>query len=156
MRCLLSNEQVVGDADRGDDCPYSRSFGRGETTYNPWHYVPVLARKPGALRNGAPFKDWVLPAAIERVRRKLAGADDGNRQIVDILNAVLTDGLPAVEAACAEAIAHGVHFADVVLNILARQRDPVPPANILTPAALTLRHAPIADCAGYDNLRRTN
>lgn len=66
--------------------------------------------------------------------------------MVDILNAVLTDGLPAVEAACAEAIAHGVHSADVVLNILARQRDPAPPANILTPAALTLRHAPIADC----------
>src|SRR5215203_5454731 len=135
---------------------HPRSFGRGETTYDPWHYVPVLARKPGALRNGAPFKDWVLPAAIERVRRKLASADDGNRQMVDILNAVLTDGLPAVEAACAEAIAHGVHSADVVLNILARQRDPAPPANILTPAALTLRHAPIADCSRYDNLRRTN
>src|SRR6185369_1853540 len=135
---------------------HPRAFGRGETTYDPWHYVPVLVRKPGALRNGAPFKDWVLPAAIERVRRKLASADDGNRQMVDILNAVLTDGLPAVEAACAEATAHGVHSADVVLNILARQRDPAPPANILTPAALTLRHAPIADCARYDNLRRTN
>jgi transposase len=134
---------------------HPRSFGRGETTYDPWHYVPVLARKPGALRNGAPFKDWVLPAAMERVRRKLTSADDGNRQMVDILNAVLTDGLPAVEAACAEAIVHGVHSADVVLNILARQRDPAPPANIATPAALTLRHAPIADCARYDNLRRT-
>ena len=54
---------------------HPRSFGRGETIYDPWHYVPVLARKPGALRNGAPFKDWVLPAAIERVRRQLAGAD---------------------------------------------------------------------------------
>ena len=121
---------------------HARSFGRGDTTYDPWHYVPVLARKPGALRNGAPFKDWVLPAAIERVRRKLASADDGNRQMVDILNAVLTDGLPAVEAACAEALAHGVHSADVVLNILARQRDPAPPANILTPAALI-----VASCA---------
>jgi hypothetical protein len=107
------------------------------------------------LRNGAPFKDWVLPAAMERVRRKLADADDGNRQMVDILTAVLADGLPAVEAACAEAIAHGVHSADVVLNILARQCNPDPPATILTPAALTLRHAPIADCARYDNLRRT-
>src|SRR5438046_965956 len=135
---------------------HPRSFGRGDTVYDPWHYVPVLARKPGALRNGAPFKDWVLPASMERVRRKLAGAADGNRQMVDILTAVLTDGLPAVEAACAEASAHGVHSADVVLNILARQRDPAPPANILTPAALTLRHAPIADCARYDNLRRTN
>jgi transposase len=134
---------------------HARSFGRGETIYDPWHYVPVLTRKPGALRNGAPFKDWVLPASMERVRRKLAGADDGNRQMVDILTAVLTDGLPAVEAACAEAIAHGVHSADVVLNVLARQRDPGPPATILTPAALTLRHAPIADCARYDNLRRT-
>ena len=121
----------------------------------PWHYVPVLARKPGALRNGAPFKDWVLPAAMESVRPKLTSAEDGNRQMVDILNAVLSDGLPAVEAACAEALDHGVHSADVVLNILARQREPAPPANILTPAALMLRHAPIADCARYDNLRRT-
>ena len=134
---------------------HPHSFSRGDTLYDPWHYVPVLARKPGALRNGAPFKDWVLPAAMERVRRKLAGVDDGNRQMVDILTAVLADGLPAVEAACAEAIAQGVHSADVVLNILARQRDPGRPANILTPAALTLRHAPIADCARYDNLRRT-
>ena len=132
-----------------------RSFGRGATFYNPWHYVPVLARKPGALRNGAPFKDWVLPAAMERVRRKLASVADGNRQMVDILAVVLTDGLAAVEAACAEALTHGVHSADVVLNILARQRDPTPPATILTPAALTQRHAPLADCARYDNLRRT-
>jgi hypothetical protein len=134
---------------------HPRSFRRGDTVYDPWHYVPVLARKPGALRNGAPFKDWVLPAAMERVRRKLASVTDGNRQMVDILTAVLTDGLPAVEVACAEAIAHGVHSADVVLNILARQRDPGPAATILTPAGLTLRHAPIADCARYDNLRRT-
>jgi hypothetical protein len=134
---------------------HPRSFARGDTVYDPWHYVPLLARKPGALRNGAPFKDWVLPAAMERVRRKLASADDGNRQMVDILTAVLTDELPAVEAACTEAIAHGVHSADVILNILARQRNPGPPATILTPTALMLRHAPIADCARYDNLRRT-
>jgi len=132
---------------------HPRAFGRGATLYDPWHYVPVLARKPGALRNGAPFKTWVLPAAMERVRRKLAGTDDGDRQMVDILVAVLTDGLPAVEAACAEALAHGVHSADVVLNILARQRDPGPPITIVTPAALTLRHAPVPDCARYDSLR---
>jgi len=144
---IRQDGRVVGE--------HRRSFGRGETIYDPWHYVPVLARKPGALRNGAPFKDWVLPAAMERIRRKLAGADDGNRQMVNILSAVITDGLPAVEAACAEANAQGVHSADVVLNILARQRNPDPPPTIMTPAALTLRHAPVADCARYDNLRRT-
>jgi hypothetical protein len=25
---------------------HRRSFGRGETVYDPWHYVPMLARKP--------------------------------------------------------------------------------------------------------------
>jgi hypothetical protein len=135
---------------------HARAFGRGETLYNPWHYVPVLARKPGALRNGAPFKDWVLPAAIERVRRKLRGSNDGDRQMVEILAAVLIDGLPLVEAACAEAHVHGVHSADVILNILARKRDPSPAAPILTPAALRLTHAPLADCQRYDTLRRAS
>jgi hypothetical protein len=132
---------------------HRRNFGRGETVYDPWHYVPVLARKPGALRNGAPFKDWVLPTALERVRRKLAGSDDGDRQMVKILAAVLTDGLAAVDAACLQALSEGVHSADVVINILARQRDPGPAATIMTPDALRLRHAPIADCARYDHLR---
>jgi len=134
---------------------HPRAFGRDQTVFDPWHYVPVLARKPGALRNGAPFKNWVLPAALDRVRRKLAGADDGDRQMVAILTAVLSDGLTAVEAACQEALREGVHSADVVLNILARQREP-PAATItvITPDALRLRHEPLADCARYDSLRR--
>ena len=135
---------------------HRRRFGRGETIYDPWHYVPVLARKPGALRNGAPFKDWPLPASLERVRRKLKGSDDGDRQMVKVLAAVLTDGLAAVEAACGEALGEGVHSADVILNILARRRDPGPMATILTPEALRLHHAPIADCARYDRLRRAS
>jgi len=135
---------------------HRRCFGRGETIYDPWHYVPVLARKPGALRNGAPFKDWLLPASLERVRRKLKGSDDGDRQMVKVLSAVLTDGLAAVEVACAEALGDGVHSADIILNILARHRNPVPAATILTPDALRLRHAPIADCARYDRLRRAS
>jgi transposase len=139
----------------GSSSRNARRHGRGETIYDPWHYVPVLARKPGVLRNGAPFKDWVLPAALERVRRKLAGSDDGDRQMVAILATVLTDGLPAVEAACAQAMSEGVHSSDVIINILTRQRDPGPAATILTPDALRLRHAPVADCARYDQLRST-
>jgi transposase len=133
---------------------HRRCFGRDQTVYDPWHYVPVLARKPGALRNGAPFKDWLLPAGLERIRRKLAGSADGDRQMVRILAAVLSDGLHAVEAACVESLQHGTHSADVVLNILARRREPAPPITILTPEALRLRHAPVADCARYDSLRR--
>ena len=117
-------------------------FGRGETIYDPWHYVPVLARKPGALRNGAPFQDWVLPSAMERVRRRLKAADDGDRQMVAILAAVLTDGLDAVEAACQEALDQNVCSSAVIINILARSRDPAPAVTILTPDALRLAHEP--------------
>ena len=69
----------------------------------------------------APFKEWDLPSALRRVQRKLERQPGGDRQMVDILGAVLTDGLDAVEAACAEALSHNVHSAGVVLNILARR-----------------------------------
>src|SRR3546814_3154543 len=42
VRC---GEEVVAE--------HPRTFGRNRTIYDPWHYLPVLARKPGALRNGA-------------------------------------------------------------------------------------------------------
>ena len=75
--------------------------------------------------------------------------------MVQILAAVLCDGLLAVEAACEEAQVDGVHSADVILNILARAKDTAPVMPILTPEALRLRHAPVADCARYDQLRST-
>jgi transposase len=149
-------DRIVIRQDGAVVAEHARAFGRGQAIYDPWHYVPVLARKPGALRNGAPFKDWVLPAALERVRRKLRTATDGDRQMVAILAAVLSDGIEPVEAACAEALEDGVCSASVIINILARKRDPAPPVTIVTPDALKLRHAPIADCARYDSLRRVN
>jgi hypothetical protein len=102
----------------------------------------------------APFKDWLLPAAIERVRKKLSGSHDGDRQMVKILAAVLADGLSAVEAACTEALAEGVHSADVILNILSRRRDPAPVAPIQPPEALKLALPPVANCDRYDQLRK--
>jgi hypothetical protein len=143
---LRQDGRIVGE--------HRRCFGRDQTIFDPWYYVPVLARKPGALRNGAPFKDWILPASLDRVRRKLAGVDDGDRQMVDILTTVLSDGLPAVEAACGEALRDGVHSAAVILNILARRREPTAAITIMTPDALRLRHEPTADCSRYDSLRR--
>jgi hypothetical protein len=69
---------------------------------------------------------------------------------------VLSDGLPAVEAACLEALREGVHSADVIINILARRREAAPPVTVTTPGALRLRHAPAADCTRYDSLRRVH
>jgi hypothetical protein len=83
-RGIYDNMKTAVAPGRPNCCRAFALVRSGETIYDPWHYVPALARKPGALRNGAPFKDRVLPAAMERVRRKLASADDGNRQMVNI------------------------------------------------------------------------
>jgi hypothetical protein len=104
--------------------------------------------------NGAPFKNWVLPSGLARVRRKLRGSNDGDRQMAKVLAAVQTDGHSNVEVACAEALDQGTHSADVILNILSRKRVTPPPMTIMTPEALRLRHVPIADCTRYDSLRR--
>ena len=93
------NGQRVGE--------HRRVFGRDATLYNPLHYLPILARKPGALRNGAPFREWELPPALARVRTRLGRSHEADRQFVAILGAILTDGLDAVEAACHEALKDG-------------------------------------------------
>lgn len=45
---------------------HERDFGHSKTIYDPLHYLLMLARKPGALRNDAPFKEWELPTPIRR------------------------------------------------------------------------------------------
>lgn len=130
---------------------HRRVFGRDRTIYDPWHYVPALVRKPGALRNGAPFRDWVLPPMLARVRRRLGCGDAADRQFVEILAAAADVGVEAVEAACAEALAGGPCTSAVVLNYLTRGRQTAPPEPL--PTAPPLRLPPAADCARYDALR---
>jgi hypothetical protein len=138
---------------QGDDivAEHDRRFGREQTVYDPWHYVPVQ-RRSRALRNGAPFKQLALPPALERLRSKLKGSDDGDRQMVKILTAAPVDGLDALEAAAAEALAQGVTSADVVLNILARSRSAPMEPSITTPEHLQRKIEPVADAGRYDQL----
>jgi transposase len=78
---------------------------------------------------------------------------------LDELNGWLEDqcvayGLDAVEAACAEALSAGIANGDVILTVLARQRQPPPVPSITTPHALRLKIEPVADCGRYDSLRK--
>lgn len=112
---------------------------------------PVLAKKPGALRNGAPFKQLALPPALER-RARLKRSSDGDRQMVAILTAAAIDGLDALKAAAAEALDQGAINADVVPNILARSRSaPMGPA-LAMPGHLQLAIKPVANAGRYDRL----
>jgi transposase len=131
---------------------HARVFGRDRTIYEPWHYVPVLARKPGALRNGAPFRDWEPSPMLATVRQRLGKSNDADRHFVDILMAAREYGLEAVETACAEALTAGTCTSAVILNLLARRVQPVAAEPVATPDSLALTMPPVADCARYDTL----
>jgi hypothetical protein len=78
-----------------------RSLARDTLVLDPWHYLPVLERKPGALRNGAPFRDWELPSPIAAVRDPLMKQPQGDRAFVEVLLALRTHGAAPVTSACA-------------------------------------------------------
>jgi hypothetical protein len=105
---------------------HPRHFGRDKVIYDPWHYLRVLERKPGALRNGAPFQEWRLPAGVSRVRSRLSGYRGGDREFVDILLAVQRRGMEIVEQACRQALAAGVVRGEIIPNAIARSCDPQP------------------------------
>lgn len=132
-----------------------RRFGRDAVVYDPWHYLEALEHKPGALRNGAPFKDWQLPEPLMQIREHLGRRADGDRQFVGILSAVSSYGLAAVAEACAEALGCGAANRDVVLNILSRKAEEPAAQQCETPVHLPeLTTPPVADCLRYDELLR--
>lgn len=132
---------------------HKRLFTRNQVRYDPWHYLAVLQKKPGALRNGAPFKDWDLPEGLAEMRQVLSVRSDGDRQFVGILSAIGAYGLTAVATACAEALSMKAVSKDVVWNLLGRvhedgETEAVPPLSRLPALSLL----PIADCGRYDAL----
>ena len=139
---------------RGDKAiaEHRREFGRDKTIYEPLHYVPILDRKPGALRNGAPFSAWKLPESIEQIREALRRHDDWDRQFAGILTAIPNHGIDMVAAACATALDQGTVSKDAVLSILNCRREEAPVEAASVPAHLALNTPPIADCDRYDQL----
>ena len=151
MRVYAARILVVHDGEIVAD--HVREFGRGKTIFNPWHYLPALETKPGALRNGAPFKNWDLPEGIETIRDQLRRRySDWDRQFVDILTAVPHFGVQAVHQACREALKTKTVSKEVVLNLLYRGEDNKPARDIDLGARLHLECQPVADCSRYDRL----
>lgn len=134
---------------------HKRLFGRDKTSFNPWHYVPLLERKPGALRNGAPFQEWDLPASLQKIRQHLLKRLGGDHQYVRILLAITHHGLEAVTVACDLALSDKIINVDYILNLLGRLRSTPLTSPIPTPNTLQLTTEPLADCARYDALRET-
>ncbi|MBU1457003.1 MAG: IS21 family transposase [Proteobacteria bacterium] len=142
---IVKNGEVVGE--------HIRQFGRGKTIYDPWHYLGILERKPGALRDGAPFKDWDLPSGMQQIQKRLLSRPGGDREFVEILIAARDHGLEITNDACRTALSDKTVRSEVVLNLITRKLDPPPIDPVHTPERLNLSEEPRADCGRYDSLR---
>jgi hypothetical protein len=132
---------------------HARRFGRDQLICDPWHYLPILERKPGALRNGVPFREWELPIAIQLVRDHILKQPKGDRAFVELLMMARDVGLDVLEVACELVLDGTVVTASVVLNEMRRLIAPGQPIMLNVPDMLKLQIEPLADCGRYDHLR---
>ena len=135
---------------------HARTPGSGQVTYDWQHYIELVQRKPGALRNGAPFLD--LPEPLQRLRKSLLRHPGGDRTMAQVLASVPQAGLDAVLVAVdlvlEGATPNGSVSAEHVRNVLARLNAPPRPEHAKT--TLQLTNLPLADTARYDRLRPTH
>jgi transposase len=128
---------------------HERLADSGHIRYDWQHYIALVQRKPGALRNGAPFAD--LPAPLQRLRQGLMRHAGGDRVMAQVLAAVPTAGLEAVLVAVDLVVESGALSAEHVLNVVARLNAVPVPASVAT--TLQLTQAPLANTSRYDSLR---
>ena len=128
---------------------HPRSFERNQTRYDWQHYIPLIQRKPGALRNGAPFAD--MPEPLQRLRGLLLKHEGGDRVMAKVLAAVPQYGLEAVLVAVELVLESGNPSVEHIENVLNRLKAAPPPEPVET--HLTVSEPPIADTDRYDSLR---
>ena len=126
-----------------------RLLDRDQVSYDWQHYLPLIERKPGALRNGAPFAD--LPAPLRQLKHGLGRHAGGDRIMAQVLAAVPVAGLDAVLVAVELVLESGSLSAEHILNVVARLAATEPPPSVET--HLSLKEAPVANTARYDRLR---
>ena len=148
LRAYADTLRLVGPQGEVVDLP--RSFERDLTFYDWQHYIGLVQRKPGALRNGAPFK--TMPAPLQELQRQLLKNPGGDRVMAQVLSAVPLHGVEAVLVAVELALQAGRVSGEHVLNTLSRLKEPCTMvAAVQTP--LTLQVPPQANTSRYDGLR---
>jgi hypothetical protein len=148
---IVAEGLIVCTHDRIIDRSHSKS---GRVIYDWRHYLTVIQRKPGALRNGAPFTE--MPEAFRRLQSHMLSKEGGDREMVDILSLVLHHDEGTVLQAVELALEAGVPTKTHVLNLLNRLMDPkqTDHPEIDPPDALALETAPKANVDRYDDLRQ--
>jgi transposase len=144
--------QIVVVADGTVIATHERHFTRNISYFEPWHYVPLLQRKPGALRDGAPFIAWNLPDPMIKIKDTYLKSKGGDREFVDLLMLVTEHGLDVVEMACELAVEQNTLRLSAIINLINQLVEPAVDAPPETQAYPQLTIPVEANCKRYEML----
>ena len=144
--------RIVLVADQKIIAEHKRQFTKNISYFEPWHYVPLLLLKPGALRDGAPFMEWELPTSMNRIRSSYMMVKGGDRDFVELLMLVQEHGIDVVGMACDMAVEQNTLRLAAIINLINQLVEPV--IELLPEAHFypSLQVAPKADCKRYEVL----
>lgn len=129
---------------------HARSFIKNQSSYNPWHYLKALQKKPGALRNGEPFLNWVLPEPIKTLEKHILQKSRGDRAMVQLLSLIAEYGEEVGVTAACIALEEKIPTVEAVHNIINRLLEPTPPR--LQVKEIPLQLPPQGNCERYNSL----
>jgi len=139
---------------------YPRCWGREQDIFDPRHYLPLLAQRPGAFEHAKPIRRWrkQWPAAYETLLAKLRQKwpeGRGVREFVHILQLHQEYPAGAIEQAVRQALEIGcIHYDGVRLclhHILAPEMVPAPLGIQAFPQLAEIGQQPV-DLNVYDQL----
>lgn len=134
---------------------HRRSYVKGGETYELAHYVPLLARKPGAIPLAKPVRTSEMATVIQQFRRGLEGrVERPASEMAKIMDLMNRYGIEVVGRALEVAVQRSCFGYDAVACIVRSLIEEPAPAPLSLGRHPNLPHVPPArvDLQGYDAL----
>ena len=123
---------VKGDPDHVKICrlheviaEHERCWSREHQIFNPYHYLPLLERKPHSLPFAKPFAGWTLPRCFEILHERMRGEQEhGTREYIGVLRLLETYPLRVLTVAVEKALRHRVTTKESLEQFLPGPQQP--------------------------------
>jgi hypothetical protein len=135
---------------------HPRCYEQEQTLYEPWHYLPLIEKKPGSLDDAAPLKQLKLDACFDVLRSRLEADQDGSegtRAFIQVLRLLEKHSIAVLTRAVKRALSLSVYDPEAVHNLLLCPPERTPgPLDLHGRPQLAAFHFAPPPLAGYGAL----
>jgi len=132
MEYAYQDVVIKGDPDQVKICrlhdviaTHQRCWDKERQIFNPYHYLPLLERKPHALPFAKPFSDWELPRCFEILHQRMRlDQEQGTREYIGVLRLLETHSLSVLTLAVEKALRRRISTKEAIEQFLPGSRQP--------------------------------